>query len=136
MGRMQRVVILGPGGAARLSELTALPVIELDRLFWPPGLSATAPGEWADFWLWLLTSRRRSRPLVRHAIAAHGGGAAVHMLPTPRAVRRFIDGLKKGHGVFGCGPPRHRHKTRGQPKASQSPARARPLQGVRPPSAR
>jgi hypothetical protein len=49
---MQRVVV-GPGAAgkstlaARLSQLTGLPVIELDKLFWQPGLVATAPGTWA-----------------------------------------------------------------------------------------
>ena len=153
MGRMRRVVILGPGAAgkstlaARLSEITGLPVIELDQLFWQPGLIATAPAEWAaierdlvareswiidgdlgpydvtagvrlaaadtvifldlspvrcawrairrsperaDFWRWLLAYRRRSRPLVRRAIAAHAGDAARHVLTTPRAVRRFI----------------------------------------------
>ena len=41
-------------------------------------------------WRWLLAYRRRSRPLVRRAIAAHAGGAALHVLTTPRAVRRFI----------------------------------------------
>ena len=153
MGKMQRVVILGPGAAgkstlaARLSEITGLPVIELDRLFWQPGLVATAPAEWAavergqaareswiidgdlgpydvtqhvrlaaantvifldfspvrcswrairrsreraDFWRWLLAYRRRGRPLIRRAIAAHAGGAALYVLTTPRAVRRFI----------------------------------------------
>ncbi len=46
--------------------------------------------ERADFWRWLLAYRRRSRPLVRHAIAAYAGGAVLHVLTTPRAVRRFI----------------------------------------------
>lgn len=153
MGSMQRVVIVGPGAAgkstlaARLSQITGLPVIELDKLFWQPGLVATAPDTWAaierdlvaqeswimdgdlgpydstpqvrleaadtvlfldfsplrcawrairrsrertDFWIWLLTYRRRSRPLVRQAIAMHARGAALHVLPTPRAVRRFL----------------------------------------------
>jgi hypothetical protein len=42
-GEMRRVVILGRGGAGksvlarRLSELTGLPAIELDGLFWQPG---------------------------------------------------------------------------------------------------
>ncbi|MDN3355703.1 hypothetical protein [Actinomadura sp. DC4] len=50
---MKRVVILGRGGsgkstlAARLGAITGLPVVELDRHFWRPGLEATPPGEWA-----------------------------------------------------------------------------------------
>src|SRR5215467_9418762 len=49
---MKRVVILGPGGsgkstlALRLSEITGLPVIELDKVFWQPGLTAMAVDEW------------------------------------------------------------------------------------------
>ncbi len=113
--------------AARLGEITGLPVIELDRLFWQPGLAAMSPGQWAafqrrlarrqawimdgdlgpydvvgvrlaaadtvivldfpllrcawraihrsrergDFWCWLFTYRRRSRPVIRQAIATH-----------------------------------------------------------------
>lgn len=49
---MRRVVILGPGGsgkstlAIRLSDITGLPLIELDKLFWRPGLAATPRDEW------------------------------------------------------------------------------------------
>jgi adenylate kinase family enzyme len=49
---MKRVVILGRGAsgkstlAARLGEITALPVIELDRVFWGPGLVATPRDQW------------------------------------------------------------------------------------------
>ena len=149
---MERVIIVGPGAAgkttlaARLGEMTGLPVIELDRHFWRPGLAATPRDQWAavqrrlaaqpswimdgdlgpydvlevrlraadtvvfldfsparcawralrrsperaDFWKWLLTYRRRSRPVIRQAIAAHAGQAGVHVLRTPRAVRRFL----------------------------------------------
>jgi len=50
---VKRVIIVGPGAAdkstlaARLGEITGLPVIELDKLFWRPGLAATPPGQWA-----------------------------------------------------------------------------------------
>ncbi|WP_406315136.1 hypothetical protein OHA77_00185 [Streptosporangium sp. NBC_01639] len=50
---MKRVVILGRGGAGkstlarRLGDVAKLPVIELDTLFWEPGLTATDPGRWA-----------------------------------------------------------------------------------------
>lgn len=51
---MKRVVILGPGGAGkstlarRLASLTALPLVELDKLFWQPGLVPLSPEAWRD----------------------------------------------------------------------------------------
>src|SRR4051794_12997256 len=51
---MRRVVILGRGGsgksvlARRLSEANGLPVIELDTLFWQPGLATIDPTRWSD----------------------------------------------------------------------------------------
>lgn len=46
--------------------------------------------ERADFWRWLFTYRRRSRPVLMQAIAVHAGDADIHVLPTPRAVRQFL----------------------------------------------
>ena len=43
-----------------------------------------------SIWRWLLTYRRRSRPPLRQAIAAHASGADIQVLPNPRAVRRFV----------------------------------------------
>ncbi|MGW6496023.1 hypothetical protein [Nonomuraea angiospora] len=46
-------MILGRGGsgkstlAARLAAITGLPIIELDKHFWQPGLEATPPDQWA-----------------------------------------------------------------------------------------
>jgi adenylate kinase family enzyme len=51
---MQRVVILGPGAsgkstlAARMGEITGLPVMELDKIFWQPGLVATPRDQWVE----------------------------------------------------------------------------------------
>ena len=149
---VKRVVIVGRGAAgksvlaARLGEITGLPVIELDKHFWQPGLAATPPDQWAavqrrlaqrqswimdgdlgpydvpgprleaadtvivldfpllrcawralrrsrergDFWRWLLTYRCRSRPAILKAIAADAPRAEVHVLSSPRAVRRFL----------------------------------------------
>jgi adenylate kinase family enzyme len=50
---MKRVMVVGPGAAGKstlaacLGEITGLPVIELDKLFWRPGLTATPREEWA-----------------------------------------------------------------------------------------
>jgi adenylate kinase family enzyme len=52
---VKRVVILGPGAsgkstlALRLGEITSLPVIELDKVFWQLGLVAMPQSQWAEF---------------------------------------------------------------------------------------
>jgi adenylate kinase family enzyme len=51
--------------------------------------------ERADFWRWLWSYRRKSRPLIRQAIAAHADRADLHVLRTPRAVRRFTAQLAR-----------------------------------------
>jgi adenylate kinase family enzyme len=49
---VKRVVILGRGGsgkstlAVKLREITGLPVIELDKIFWRQGLAASPRDEW------------------------------------------------------------------------------------------
>ena len=58
---MKRVVVLGPGGsgksalAVRLGKITGLPVVELDKVFWQPGLAATPHDQWVE----------RQRALIR-----------------------------------------------------------------------
>lgn len=53
MTGVQRVVILGRGGsgkstvARRLGEVTGLPVVELDTVFWDADLRPTPPEAWA-----------------------------------------------------------------------------------------
>jgi adenylate kinase family enzyme len=50
---MRRIVVLGRGGAgkttfsAALGRRTGYPVVQLDRLFWQPGLAPTPPDQWA-----------------------------------------------------------------------------------------
>ena len=49
---MKRVVIVGRGAsgkstlARRLGDITGLPVIEVDKIFWQPGLIATPREQW------------------------------------------------------------------------------------------
>ncbi|WP_089918124.1 adenylate kinase [Lentzea albida] len=149
---MERVVVLGRGGAgkstlaAALGAATGLPVVELDKHFWGPGLEATPLELWAvvqgelaaedrwimdgdlgpydvldvrlrradtvllldysfprcawravwrsresaDFWRWVWSWRRRSRPVLLEALAAHAQDAEVHVFRGPRATARFL----------------------------------------------
>ena len=149
---MRRVAIIGRGAsgkstlAGKLADITRLPLIELDKIFWQPGLVATSRDQWAaiqqelvkgekwiidgdlgpydvidvrlraadtvifldfslvrcawrairrsreraDFWRWLLAYRRRSRPLLMQAIRTYAARADVHIIRSPRALRRFI----------------------------------------------
>jgi adenylate kinase family enzyme len=51
--------------------------------------------ERADFWRWLFAYRRRSRPLLLRAIAAHAPTADLHVFRSPRAVREFVNRLAR-----------------------------------------
>ena len=48
-----------------------------------------------DFWRWLLAYRRRSRPLLMHAIAHCAPNAEVHVYRNSRAIGRFVTDLAK-----------------------------------------
>lgn len=156
-GGMKRIAILGRGGAGKsvlarqLSSLLDLPVIELDSIFWRPGLRPTPEDEWAEiqrevvahdrwiidgdlgphdtclglrlraaetvivldfplwrcawqalrrsretraFWGWVLRYRRDTLPAVKAAIATHAQDADLHILRSPREVRRFLGPLR------------------------------------------
>ena len=51
---MKRLVIIGRGAsgkstlALRLGEILGLPVIELDKVFWQPGLVPTPRDQWVE----------------------------------------------------------------------------------------
>lgn len=51
---MKRILIIGSGGAGkstlarRLGEITQIPVIHLDRLYWKPGWVKTGKDEWSE----------------------------------------------------------------------------------------
>jgi adenylate kinase family enzyme len=61
---MQRVVILGRGGAGKsalakqLSNELGFPVVELDSIFWQPGLGPTPEPDWTEIQRELLTHDR------------------------------------------------------------------------------
>jgi hypothetical protein len=116
---IERLVVLGRGGAGksalarRIGVITGLPVIDLDGDLGPYDvldvrLSAAdtvalldfalprctwralrRSRERRDFWIWVLTYRRRWRPRIMAAIARNGP-LTVHVLRNPRAVERFV----------------------------------------------
>ena len=128
---MQRVVVLGRGGAGkstaavRLGQITGLPVIELDKHFWSADLRPLSGEEWArvtrdlatrpswvmdgdlgphdvlaprlqraDFWWWVVTWRRRSRPVLLRAIAEHAPTAGCHVVRKPRELTSWFSRLE------------------------------------------
>ena len=101
---MRRVVVLGRGAAGKstfataLSKRTGLPLIELDRVFWQPGLVPMAPDEWVAAQLslvaeatWILDGDLGPYDVVQPRLAA---ADAVFIFDFPlwrcawRAVRR------------------------------------------------
>lgn len=52
--------------------------------------------EAADFWRWVRHYRRRSRPLICDALAAHAADATVLWLSTPRHAQRLLAELQSG----------------------------------------
>jgi adenylate kinase family enzyme len=63
---MKRVVIFSPGGsgkttlAVRLSEITGLKLVELDKVFWGPELAATPREQWIKLQQELTTEKEWS----------------------------------------------------------------------------
>jgi len=82
---------LGPYDAPAARLMRADTVLILDfgllRCAWR---AARRSRERADFWWWLLTWRRRARPTMMHAVAAHAPRATVHVVRTPRELRAFL----------------------------------------------
>ena len=157
MKSMKRVLIVGRGASGKstlarhLGDLTGLPVTEVDKIFWQPGLIATPRQKWiamqeqlvvgerwiiegdlgphdavevriraadtiifldfsllrcawrairrsrerADFWRWLLAYRYLSRPNLRLAIATHAPNVALHVFRSPKALARFVAGIRR-----------------------------------------
>ena len=75
--------------AARLARADAVLIFDfsLARCAWRAWRRSR---ERADFWWWLLMWRYRSKGAVLHAVATFASGADVHILRTPRDVRRFL----------------------------------------------
>jgi hypothetical protein len=89
---------LGPYDAVDVRLRAADTVIFLDFSIWRCAWRAFRRSrERADFWLWLLQYRRKSRPALLSAIAQHATGAAVHMVKNPRAVNQLLAGIRLGH---------------------------------------
>jgi adenylate kinase family enzyme len=110
---MKRVVILGRGASGKstlarcLGDITQLPVIELDKVFWRPGLAATARDQWVivqeklvaeDGWIMDgdLGSPRRCRGSASSGGHCHFHGLLLFVLcstsnpPVARAYRLLV----------------------------------------------
>ena len=90
---------LGPYDVLEIRLRAADTVVFLDfsrvRCAWR---SIRRSREGTDFWRWLWTYRRLSRPLIQRSIAAHAAGADLRVLPTPRSVRRFVSWVAREGG--------------------------------------
>lgn len=82
---------LGPHDALapRLERADTIVILDfsLIRCVWR---AARRSRERADFWWWLLTWRRRSRPSLLDAVSKSAPTADLHVLRTPRELRQFF----------------------------------------------
>ncbi|MCX6540855.1 MAG: adenylate kinase [Actinobacteria bacterium] len=80
---MNRVVVFGRGGSGkstlcrRLGEITGLPVIELDKIYWDENLVVLTPEEWT----------RRQSSVVRENIWILDGDLGPYDVTAPRLAR-------------------------------------------------
>ncbi|MEV0619172.1 hypothetical protein AB0I81_38055 [Nonomuraea sp. NPDC050404] len=82
---------LGPYDVPEVRLRAADTIIMLDFSFWRCAWQAIRRSrERADFWWWVWTYRRRSRPHLLAAIATHAPEAKLHMIRNPQALRRFL----------------------------------------------
>ena len=82
---------LGPYDALEVRLAAADTVVLLDLPFWRCAWRALLRSrERADFWWWLIGWRRRSRPLLMRAIAAHASSGRLHVLRSPRELDAFL----------------------------------------------
>jgi adenylate kinase family enzyme len=94
---VRKVVILGPGGAGKsvfakkLGEAIDIPVIELDSLFWQPGLVPTPKDRWAEM----------QRQLVQHEAWILDGDLGPYDVVEPR-LRAADTAIVLDFGVLRC----------------------------------
>lgn len=81
--------------AARLARADTVLILDfsLVRCAWR---AARRSRERWDFWWWLLTWRYRSPPAVLRAVSVHAGGAAVHIVRSPRELRTLLLAARTG----------------------------------------
>lgn len=87
---------LGPYDGGLATRLRAADtVIVLDFGFARCGWRTIRRGrENTEYWRWVWQYRRRSLPPLMRAIAQHAPHAAVHVLRSPAAVRRFLGAVR------------------------------------------
>jgi adenylate kinase family enzyme len=82
---------LGPYDAVEIRLRAADTILFLDfslaRYAWR---AIRRSPEGVDFWRWLVTYRRQSRPNLMEAVAKHAIEAKLHIFRNPRALRGFI----------------------------------------------
>lgn len=85
---------LGPydAHATRLARADTVLVLDfsLARCAWR---ALRRSRERADFWWWMVTWRRRSRPAVLTAVTTFASGAEVHLVRTPRDLEQFLSAV-------------------------------------------
>ncbi|GAB2863928.1 DNA topology modulation protein [Actinocorallia aurea] len=82
---------LGPYDVLDVRLRAADTVLLLDFPLWRCAWRAVRRSrETREFWLWVLTYRRRALPVIRAALAAHAPDADVRVLRSPRAVARLV----------------------------------------------